>query len=215
MAPMCGNEGTVVYPGALLMAIYHKGLDDNETSELTAAMAKHSFNFTWPKSWRHLVVDKHSSGGVGDKISLVLVPVLMALGLKVPMVSGYKLQFTGGTLDKMESVPGVRVDATTDEVTRWVTKNGGCIVSQSKEINPADRLIYATRDSVHAVDCLPLIIASIASKKLVEGLSAMVFDVKTGRGALSKDEAMAREMALRLVGAEDHVSPGIYTGGGL
>jgi thymidine phosphorylase len=129
------------------------------------------------------VVDKHSTGGVGDKISLPLAPALAACGLKVPMISGRGLGFTGGTLDKLESIPNYKVNLHLEQIEDLIEQVGCCIIGQSDKLNPADRTLYATRDITNTVDCVPLIAASIVSKKAIEDLDALVLDVKVGRAA--------------------------------
>lgn len=181
--------------GAILMAMYLKGLCTREVVDLTKAMVKHGESLEWPEAWKHLVVDKHSTGGVGDKVSLPLAPVLAALGLKVPMISGRGLGFTGGTLDKLESIPGFNVNFTRAEILEAVENVGCCIVGQTKHIVPADKEMYATRDVTATVNSIPLIVSSIISKKAAENLTALVLDVKCGKAAFMQSEKDARELA--------------------
>ncbi|KAM6162104.1 thymidine phosphorylase isoform 2-T2 [Erethizon dorsatum] len=186
--------------GAMLMAIRLRGMDLEETSALTQALAKSGQQLEWPEAWHQRLVDKHSTGGVGDKVSLVLAPALAACGCKVPMISGRGLGHTGGTLDKLESIPGFSVIQSPEQMQVLLEGVGCCIVGQSEKLVPADRLLYAARDVTATVDSLPLITASILSKKAVEGLSALVVDVKYGGAAVFPDQEQARELARALVG---------------
>lgn len=159
--------------GAMLMAIYFKGMNYDESFHVTQSMINSGAKFQWAK-YRNCVVDKHSTGGVGDKISLPLAPALAACGLKVPMISGRGLGFTGGTLDKLESIPGFEVSCSKSKIEELVDQVGCCIVGQTIELNPADRILYATRDITSTVDCVPLIAGSIVSKKAIEDLDALI-----------------------------------------
>jgi len=183
---------------ALLMAIYFRGLDARETADLTEAMMRSGqvldlSEFPQPK------IDKHSTGGVGDKTSLVVAPVAAAGGLLVPMISGRALGHTGGTLDKLESIPGFNTRLTVTEFHRVLRACGMALAGQTDELATADRKLYALRDMTATVDSIPLIAASIMSKKLAEGIDGLVLDVKTGSGAFMKRPEMARELATRMV----------------
>ncbi|KAL2775403.1 thymidine phosphorylase isoform 2, partial [Daubentonia madagascariensis] len=186
--------------GAMLMAIRLQGMDLEETSALTQALAKSGQQLEWPEAWHQQLVDKHSTGGVGDKVSLVLAPALAACGCKVPMISGRGLAHTGGTLDKLESVPGFNVIQSPEQMQVLLEQVGCCIVGQSKKLVPGDGILYAARDVTATVDSLPLITASILSKKVVEGLSALVVDVKFGEAAVFPNQEQARKLARALVG---------------
>lgn len=183
---------------ALAMAIFLNGMTVEETSALTDAMLHSGAIMQWPKG--SSVVDKHSTGGIGDKVSLPLAPMLAACGLRVPMISGRGLGPTGGTLDKLESIFGFRTDLSLKEIGSLVDQVGCVITGASSEIAPADRKLYALRDVTGTVPSIPLITASIMSKKMAEGLDALVLDVKVGAGAFMKDLKSARQLAHSLVG---------------
>ena len=183
---------------AMLMAIFLRGMDPGETAALTDAMMRSGIvadlaTVPWPK------VDKHSTGGVGDKISLHLAPMVAVCGAAVPMISGRGLGHSGGTLDKLESIPRFRVGLSLEEYRAQLEKIGVALIGQTKELAPADKKLYALRDVTATVECIPLICASILSKKLAEGIDALVLDVKFGSGAFMKDKARARELAQMLV----------------
>ncbi|XP_042367021.1 thymidine phosphorylase [Plectropomus leopardus] len=185
--------------GAMLMAIWQKGMAVKEIETLTREMMLSGDVMSWPKEWAGLMVDKHSTGGVGDKVSLVLAPALAACGCKVPMISGRGLAHTGGTLDKLESIPGYNIHQSTAQILKILDSVGCCIVGQTEMLVPADRVLYALRDVTSTVDSLPLITGSIISKKGAESLKALVLDVKFGRAALYKDLESAKELAQLLV----------------
>jgi pyrimidine-nucleoside phosphorylase len=183
---------------AWLMAAFLRGLDDAETVALTEAML-HSGDVLRLPSVKRPKVDKHSTGGVGDKISICLAPLVAASGVAVPMISGRGLGHTGGTLDKLEAIPGYSVDIDSKKFERIVREVGVCMIGQTARLAPADRMIYALRDVTGTVESIPLIVASILSKKLAEGIDGLVLDVKVGRGAFMKTHPAARELARALV----------------
>lgn len=183
---------------AFLMAAFLRGLNDEETFALTEAMLE-SGEVIDLSSIPGSKVDKHSTGGVGDKISLILAPVVAACGVPVPMISGRGLGFTGGTLDKLESITGFRTDLSTERYTAQLAEIGIVMIGQTDDIAPADRSLYALRDVTGTVEYIPFIASSILSKKLAEGIDALVLDVKCGHGAFMKDEDSARHLAETLV----------------
>ncbi|MEO0292980.1 MAG: thymidine phosphorylase [candidate division WOR-3 bacterium] len=188
---------------ALLMAIYYKGMDLEETKNLTYFMLNSGkkldlSDIKGPK------IDKHSTGGVGDKISLILAPLAAELGIIVPMITGRGLGHTGGTSDKMESIPGYRTSLSLEEFKAVLKKIGCSIISQTEEIAPADKELYALRDSTETVESIPLITSSILSKKLAEDLDGLVIDLKVGEGAFMKDFSSAKRLGevMKKVGEE-------------
>jgi pyrimidine-nucleoside phosphorylase len=183
---------------AWLMASYLRGLSQGEMLALTEAMLDSGRRLERGRA-ETLRVDKHSTGGVGDKVSLPLAPLVAACGLQVPMISGRGLGHTGGTLDKLESIPGFSVNISQARSRRILDRVGFVMMGQTRDIAPADRRIYALRDVTATVACEPLIVASILSKKLAETLDGLVLDVKVGRGAFMKDEKAARSLARSLV----------------
>jgi pyrimidine-nucleoside phosphorylase len=183
---------------AMLMAIFQRGMTDEETALLTEAMMRSGEVIEIPEV-KLPKVDKHSTGGVGDKVSLVLAPLAAAAGLAVPMISGRGLGHTGGTLDKLESIPGFRVGLGGEEYRRQLATVGISLAGQTASFVPADRKLYALRDVTATVECIPLICASIMSKKLAEGIDALVLDVKFGRGAFMKRIEDARMLARAMV----------------
>ena len=183
---------------ALLMAIYLRGMTPEESAHYTAAMM-HSGVVADLSGVPGIKVDKHSTGGVGDKISIHLAPMVAACGVAVPMISGRGLGHSGGTLDKLESIPGFNVNLSLTEYRTQLERIGIALIGQTKELAPSDKKLYALRDVTATVECIPLICGSILSKKLAEGIDVLVLDVKFGRGAFMKDKAKARELALALV----------------
>lgn len=183
---------------AWLMAVCWRGMSEEETVVLTRAMAGSGETLEL-KGLSAARVDKHSTGGVGDGISLVLAPLVASAGLAVPMMSGRGLGHTGGTLDKLESIPGMKVRLGFPEIRRQLSEIGVCMFGQSETLAPADRRLYHLRDATSTVESLPLVVSSILSKKLAEDLDALVLDVKTGSGAIFSDPAQARILGRRLV----------------
>ena len=184
---------------AFLMAVFFSGMSDREISRLTECMLGSGDTI----DLSHIPgvkVDKHSTGGVGDKTSFIVAPLAAAAGVVVPMMSGRALGHTGGTLDKLESIPGFRTDLSTDEFQKQLSELGLCFIGQTDHLVPADRKLYALRDVTATVESIPLISSSIMSKKLAEGLDALVLDVKVGSGAFMKKQVDARRLAQAMVG---------------
>jgi pyrimidine-nucleoside phosphorylase len=183
---------------ALLMAIYFQSMSFDETVALTRVMrdSGETINFSHLPG---IKVDKHSTGGVGDKVSLILAPLVAAAGVYVPMISGRSLGHTGGTLDKLESIPGFKTQLPLHRFKKQVEEIGTCLIGQTEEICPADRRIYALRDATATVPSIPLICGSILSKKLAEGIDALVLDVKVGSGAIFADAETAEKLANHLI----------------
>jgi len=188
---------------AWLMAVYFQGMKAPETKALTHTMLK-SGEVVDLSSIPGIKVDKHSTGGVGDKVSIILAPIVAAAGVPVPMISGRGLGHTGGTLDKLESIPGFRVDYSIAEYAQKISEIGVCLIGQTPTLCPADKKIYALRDVTATIQSIPLITGSIMSKKMAEGIDALVLDVKTGKGAFmqSYDKSVALAKQLIAVGQQ-------------
>ena len=191
---------------AFLMAVLFRGLNPAETVALTLAMRDSGEQLRFPKDPRPLV-DKHSTGGIGDKVSLPLAPLLACLGFRVPMISGRGLGITGGTLDKLEAIPGFRTDLPVARIVRQVQDLGCVICGQTDNMVPADKKMYALRDTTGTVPSIPLIVASILSKKLAENLDALLLDVKFGRAAFMPDRPAARRLAQAMVTLGNRCGP--------
>ena len=183
---------------ALLMAIYLNGMDHNEQQILTEAMLN-SGNILDFSDIPKPKADKHSTGGVGDKTSIIIAPLVAACGVCVPMISGRGLGHTGGTLDKLEAIPGYRVNLSATEFKQVLDRVGYAMAGQTAEIAPADKKMYALRDATATVEAIPLIVASIISKKGAAGLDAMIIDVKVGNGAFMREHSRAKDLAHALV----------------
>ncbi len=183
---------------SLLMAIFLKGMKTEETASLTKAMLNSGIVVDL-SSIKGAKVDKHSTGGVGDKTSLILAPIVAAAGVNVPMISGRGLGHTGGTLDKLETIPGFKTDLNLSQYKSVIKKCGAVLIGQTAKIAPADKLIYSLRDVTATVESIPLITGSIMSKKLAEGIDGLVLDVKTGSGAFMREMKDARALAKSLI----------------
>ena len=194
------NESVTDYQmSAFLMAVYFRGMNTDELAAWTDAML-HSGEVLDLSDIHGTKVDKHSTGGVGDKVSLILAPLAVVAGLKVPMISGRGLGHTGGTLDKLESIPGFNVNLPVERFRELVRNVGAGLIGQTAEIAPADKKLYALRDVTGTVSCIPLIASSIMSKKLAEGIDALVLDVKVGSGAFMRTLEDARDLAETMIG---------------
>lgn len=186
---------------ALAMAVFFRSMSFAEAGALTVAMADSGVRLRWNElHGRGPVIDKHSTGGVGDKVSLLLAPIAAACGCFVPMISGRGLGHTGGTLDKLDAIPGYRSMPPVDEFRRVVGSVGCAIIAQTDDLAPADRRLYAIRDVTETVDSIPLITASILSKKIAAGVDALVMDVKTGSGAFMQTLEESRALARSIIG---------------
>jgi pyrimidine-nucleoside phosphorylase len=183
---------------SFLMAVYYSGMSDREVGRLTECMLR-SGDTVDLSSVPGVKVDKHSTGGVGDKTSFIVAPLAAAAGVVVPMMSGRALGHTGGTLDKLESIPGFRTDLTAQEFEKQLRELGLCFIGQTDRLAPADRKLYALRDVTGTVESIPLISSSIMSKKLAEGVDALILDVKVGNGAFMKKQVDARRLAQTMV----------------
>ncbi|MDB4368478.1 thymidine phosphorylase, partial [Mariniblastus sp.] len=182
---------------AFAMAVYFQGMTTHETAVFTRCMVDSGERLEWPSD--HTIVDKHSTGGIGDKVSIALAPLLACCGVKVPKISGRGLGVTGGTLDKMESIKGYRTELTIEEFRAIVNDNGCSIAGASQNLAPADKRLYALRDVTGTVPSPPLITASILSKKFAEGLDSLILDIKWGTGAFMKTIDQARQLAELMV----------------
>jgi thymidine phosphorylase len=194
------SEGQIA---AFAMAVFFRGLSLPECLALARSMARSGAILDWP-SLPGPILDKHSTGGVGDKVSLILAPLVAACGGFVPMIAGRGLDHSGGTIDKLESIPGYRTQPSLEKFRRAVFQAGCAIIGQTPELAPADRKLYAIRDVTATVESIPLITASILSKKLAEGLNGLVMDVKLGSGAFMTDRVHAQELARNIVDVAHH-----------
>ena len=183
---------------ALVMAIYLNGMTERETADLTIAMAESGEILDLSKISK-IIVDKHSTGGVGDKVSLILLPLVASLGVIVAKMSGRGLGFTGGTVDKLESIPGYRTNIGIDEFKENVRKIGISMISQTANLAPADKKLYALRDSINCVESMPLIVSSIMSKKIASGAQKIVIEVTVGNGAFMKNKEDAKKLAEEMI----------------
>jgi len=195
IAGMATGQVADYQAAAFLMAVYLQGMSPAETAALTEAMLNSGRTFKFSKAWLPGVIDKHSTGGIGDKASLILAPIAAAAGIKVPMIAGRGLGHTGGTIDKLESIPGFKVNISPAKAYKLLQQHQLFIIAQTPDLAPADKKLYALRDVTATVESIPLITASIMSKKLAEGISGLVMDVKTGSGAFMKSRAQAQALA--------------------
>ena len=179
---------------ALLMAIYFNGMTEKELLILVDEMINSGHVIKFEKS-DFFIADKHSTGGIGDKTSIILAPVMAAAGIRIPMIAGRGLEFTGGTIDKLEAIPGINVTPSLDKFKSWVENIGCAIISQSKDICPADNKMYALRNQTATVPSIPIICSSIMSKKIAEGIMGLVMDIKVGNGAFIKTKKDAFELS--------------------
>ena len=179
---------------ALLMAIYFNGMTEKELIILVDIMIHSGDTIKFKKS-DFFIADKHSTGGIGDKTSIILAPIMAAAGIRIPMIAGRGLEYTGGTIDKLEAIPGINVSPSLDEFKNWVENIGCAIISQSKDICPADNKIYALRNQTATVPSIPIICSSIMSKKIAEGIMGLVMDIKVGNGAFIKTKKDAFELS--------------------
>lgn len=197
-AGIASGEVPAYQASAFLMAAYIRGLSPGETTALTMAIRDSGSIMDWSPALSPLA-DKHSTGGVGDKVSIVLAPLAASMGIRVPMISGRSLGHTGGTLDKLKSIPGFSVDLPVDRFRRQIEQIGVCMIGQTPELAPADGILYGLRDATATITSIPLICASILGKKLAENPDFMVFDVKCGSGAFMKTPERAGTLARMLV----------------
>ncbi len=198
VAGITGGQVSNAQIGAFVMAVHNQGMSRAEQSALTLAMRDSGHCLSW-SNLDGPVLDKHSTGGVGDLVSLVLAPMVAACGAYIPMISGRGLGHTGGTVDKLESIPGFNSNPSEQLFYKTVRKAGLAITAQSEALAPADGRMYAVRDVTATVDSIPLIVASILSKKLAEGLDGLVLDIKTGNGAFMRERNRARDLASSLI----------------
>lgn len=189
---------------AFLMAVYFRGLNESETRHLLSAMMSSGETLAWPEDEQKPVADKHSTGGIGDKTSFLVMPLLVAMGCRVPMIAGRGLGHTGGTLDKLEALPGASCDLSLARMKELLHACGGFIAGQTSSLVPADKKLYALRDVTGTVESIPLVVSSILSKKLAAGVRNLVLDVKFGNGSFFVDRRLARKLARALVETSRH-----------
>lgn len=198
------TEGTIpdYQMASWLMAVFFRSLNVRETKALTNTVL-HSGEIIDLSKINGIKVDKHSTGGVGDKVSIILAPIVAAAGVPLPMISGRGLGHTGGTLDKLQSIPGFKIDYSVNEFVNKIIIHDTCLIGQTATITPSDKKLYALRDVTATIESIPLITASIMSKKIAEGIDALVLDVKTGKGAFMQDYETAITLAKNLIGTGD------------